>query len=206
MAKLLPKDISDQKIICTHTRGGIIEEVRKNGIEVFEIGSFESLFQWSHHKKVQKIIDEYQPDIIHGEVFEGVTMAAMNGWLKRVPVIIIEKTSDPQNRSWRGNLLMKLFSFLSDKVVGVSEAVTKEYLKGKLKILARKVVLINNGVALPREISEEEISKAKEHWEINDDDFVIGLIGRMRSDKITHFSDLIRVFAAFSEGRENVKL
>lgn len=206
LAKHLDKNIFDQKFICTHMGHKIPDEIRAEGWEVISIGKFRSPFDWKQHQKVQKIIEEYQPDIIHGAVFEGVAMAAINGWLKKVPVIIIEETSDPINRSWKGNLLMKLFSKLSDKVIGVSEGVTEEYLKGKLHLPASKAITINNGVALPREISANELSEAKKHWEIGENDFVIGSIGRMSDDEHKKFSDLIISFAIFSESKDNVKL
>src|SRR5690606_6179212 len=163
-------------------------------------------FDWKQHKKIQKIIEDYQPDIIHGAVFEGVTMAAVNGWLKKVPIIILEETSDPQNRSWKGNMLMKVFSRLADKVIGVSEGVTKEYLIGKLGISDKKAIAINNGVALPRKVSILELEKVKKEFGISENDFVIGSVGRMLQDSHKRFSDLIKAFAEFSKGKKNAKL
>lgn len=206
LAKLLDKNKFEQKIICTNASGNIVEEINAEGVEIFPIGVLQSTFQWSQHKKVQKIIEDYQPDIIHGAVFEGVTMAAINGWLKKVPIIIIEETSDPKNRSWRGNLLMKIFSIVAHKVIGVSEAVTDEYLKGKIKLSDQKVITINNGVVFPRDIKEEEISNAKEKWGVLSNDFVIGSTGRMHQDSHKRFSDLIKGFAKFANGKQNVKL
>ena len=206
LAKLLDKSKFEQKIICTCASGNISEEIKKEGVEIIPIGVLRSPFQLSHHKKVQKIIEEFKPDIIHGAVFEGVTMAAVNGFIKKVPVIIIEETSDPQNRSWRGNLLMKIFAKLAHRVIGVSEAVTEEYLKGKLYLPPNKVVLVNNGVALPREVSTEEFRVAKIKWGISDNDFIIGSAGRMLQDEHKRFSDLIRSFEIFAKDKENVKL
>ncbi len=206
LAKHLDKNIFDQMFVCTNAAGNIPEEIRAEGFEVIPIGKFKSPFHWSQHKKVQKIIEDYQPDIIHGAVFEGVTMAAINGWLKKVSIIIIEETSDPQNRSWKGNLLMKLFSKLADKVVGVSEGVTEGYLKEKLQIPTKKVVLVNNGVANPRKVSQEEIVNIKKHWGLSENDFVIGSTGRMNQDSHKRFSDLINAFEIFARGKQNVKL
>lgn len=206
LAKLLDKNIFDQKFVCTNAAGNIPDEIRAEGFEVIPIGVLKSPFHWSQHRKVQKIIEDYKPDIIHGAVFEGVTMAAINGWVKKVPVIILEETSDPKNRSWKGNLLMNFFSKMADKVIGVSEAVTEEYLKGKLNLCDSKVQLINNGVALPRFVSLEELAEAKKKWGIEEDDFVIGSIGRMLSDANKRFSDLIKAFAIFTKGKENLKL
>ncbi|TDX84094.1 glycosyltransferase [Epilithonimonas xixisoli] len=206
LAKLLDKNKFTQVIICSQALRYIPEEIRKNGVEIIEIGELGSPFNIKLHKKVQKIIDDYRPDIIHGAVFEGVTLAAVNGWLRKVPIIIIEETSDPQNRSWKGDFLMKIFAKLSDKIVGVSEGITEEYLKEKLKIPACKVQLINNGVVLPREVNNAEISNAKLQFNIQEKDFVIGSVGRMLSDEHKRFSDLIDAFAIFAKNKTNVKL
>lgn len=206
LAKHLDKSLFEQKLICTSHRGDLIEEIRNEGVQVFEIGNLKSPFHWSQHKKVQKIIQEFKPDIVHGAVFEGVTMAAINGWIKKVPTIIIEETSDPKNRSWKGNFLMKIFSKLSHRIVGVSKGVTEEYLKENLNIPENKIVLINNGVALPRKVDKIEIEDGKKVWGINEGDFVIGSTGRMLMDSHKRFSDLIKAFAKFAEGKDNVKL
>lgn len=206
LAKHLDKNIFEQKFVCTIAAGNIPEEIRAQGFEVIPIGRLKSPFDWKQHKKVQKIIEDYQPDIIHGAVFEGVTLAAVNGWLKKIPVIVLEETSDPQNRSWKGNMLMKVFSRLADKVIGVSEGVTQEYLIGKLGISDKKAIAINNGVALPRKVSILELEKVKKEFGISENDFVIGSVGRMLQDSHKRFSDLIKAFAEFSKGKKNAKL
>lgn len=206
LAKHLDKDKFDQKFVCTFATGNIPEDIEAEGFEVIPIGELKSPFDWKQHQKVQKIIKDYKPDIIHGAVFEGVTMAAINGWWKKLPVIILEETSDPQNRSWKGNLMMKLFSKVADKVIGVSEGVTKEYLIGKLGLPSQKAVTINNGVALPRKISNAELAETKKIWGIQEDGFVIGSVGRMLQDSHKRFSDLIKAFSQFAKGKDEVKL
>lgn len=206
LAKHLDKSVFDQIFVCTNAVGNIPEEIRALGFEVISIGELKSPFDWKQHKKVQKIIDVYKPNIIHGAVFEGVTLAAINGWLKKVPVILIEETSDPQNRSWKGDMLMKVFSRLANKVIGVSEGVTEEYLKGKLNPSSSKAITINNGVAIPRCISEDELNVARMQYGISASDFVIGSMGRMLQDSHKRFSDLIKSFAVFARNKINVKL
>lgn len=207
LANHLDNSLFEQKIVCQHTVGNIAQKIQDAGVEVICLNnSIKNVFDIKQHKDIQKIIADFRPDIIHGAVFEGVTMAVINGWLQRVPVIIIEETSDPQNRSWKGNLLMQLFSKVAHKVVGVSEGVSEEYLKGKLRIPQAKVVLINNGVALPEKHSNAEIEAEKERWGIGEDDFIIGTVGRMKNDHHKRFSDLIKAFAQFSKDKNNVKL
>ena len=127
IAKHLDKKLFEQKFVCTFAKGNIPDEIRSYGYEVIAIGQLKSPFDWSQHKKILKIIEDYKPDIIHGAVFEGVTMATINGFIKKVPIIIIEETSFPINRSWKANLLMKLFAKISNKIIGVSQAVSQEY-------------------------------------------------------------------------------
>lgn len=205
LAKLLDKSKFELKIICTHSDGELPGKIRENGVEVIPIGNLDGPFHYSQHKKVQQIIDEFQPHIIHGAVFEGVTMAAVNGFIKKVPVVILEETSDPQNRSWKGNLLMKLFSFAADKVVGVSPAAT-EYLTDTVGISAKKVQLINNGVAMPRIVLSEEKELLKRQLGIQNEDVVIGSIGRMLDDNHKRFSDLISAFHVLVKEDLPVKL
>ena len=203
LAKHLDKNLFDQKFVCTFASENIPDEIRAEGFELIPIGQVKSPFDWKQHRKVQKIIEDYQPDIIHGAVFEGVTMAAINGWLKQVPVIILEETSDPQNRSWKGHFLMKIFSRLATKVIGVSEAVTEEYLKRQLH---PKAITVNNAVALPRSISDDELFLSKEKWGIKKNDFVFGTMGRFKNDHHKRFSDLIKAFSKFFENKQNFKL
>lgn len=205
LAKYLDKSKFDLKIICTKTEGNIANEIRKNGVEVIEIGKLKSFADIKQHKKVIKIINDFKPHIIHGAVFEGVTMAAINGFFKRVPIVILEETSDPQNRSWKGNLLMSFFSKMSHQLVGVSPAAT-DYLENKLKINKNKVKLILNGIADPRKVSDDEVIKLKEELNINSDEIVIGSIGRMNSDSHKRFSDLINAFSILNANNDKTKL
>lgn len=205
LSKLLDKDKYVLKIICTHTGGGIREEIESHGAEVIAIGKFKGIFDFKKHHEVQKIIDTFQPHIIHGAVFEGVTMAAINGFIKKVPVVILEETSDPKNRSWRANLLMRFFAKISDVVIGVSPAVI-EYLENTLKLPKHKIILLNNGVALPRKVSPIEIATLKTSLGIDPNDLVIGSVGRMLMDENKRFSDLIKAFAIVYKTHANVKL
>lgn len=205
LAKRLDKSRFELKIICTFIIGNIANEIRENGVEVIEIGRFKSIFDYRQHHKVLKVIRDFKPHILHGAVFEGVTMAAVNGFIAKVPVVIIEETSDPQNRSWKGNLLMKFFSSFSDKVIAVSPGVS-EYLFDKLNLPSNKVTLINNGVAMPRLVPKKEIATTRLALGIQPDEIVVGSVGRMLHDEHKRFSDLIRVIPLLKERGLSVKL
>jgi glycosyltransferase involved in cell wall biosynthesis len=205
LAKLLDKTKFELKIICTNAVGSFPDEFKKYDVEIIVIGDLKSFLDIKQHQKVIQIINEFKPHIIHGAVFEGVTMAAINGFYKRVPIIILEETSDPQNRRWKGNLLMKLLCLSADKVIGVSPAAQK-YLENKINLPKDKVVLINNGVVIPIIVSEETKKSIKEKHEIFDDEIVIGSVGRMNSDAHKRFSDLIHAFSIVAKKSNRLKL
>lgn len=194
LAKLLDKSKFKLKIICTNAIGSLPDEIRKHDVEVVAIGDLKTFADYKQHQKVMKVIDEFKPHIIHGAVFEGVTMAAISGFLKRVPIVFLEETSDPQNRRWKGNLLAKLLSFAADKFIGVSPAAT-DYLKNKLRIRASKIILINNGVVVPEILSDDVKQNLRSIYQIKSDEIVIGSVGRMSSNQHKRFSDLIKAFA-----------
>lgn len=202
IAKYLDSEKFQLKIIGTYKSGDIAKQIEDQGVEIIEIGDFNGPFHWEKHKRVRQIISDYQPHIIHGAVFEGVTMASINGFLKKVPVVIIEETSDPQNRSWRGNLLIKLFSLLADKAIAIAPNVA-DYLTKIAKVSPKKVVTINNGVEVPREVFEEEINQAREKYGISKSDFVVGCVGRIFNDH-KKFTDIIESIAKISN--PNIKL
>jgi glycosyltransferase involved in cell wall biosynthesis len=205
MAKLLDKSKFELKIICTNIYGDFANEIRKEGVEVIEIGPLKSFMDSKQHQKVMKVINDYKPHIIHGAIFEGVTMASINGFLSRVPIIVVEETSDPQTRSWKGNLLMKLLTLPAKKVIGVSPAAT-DYLTQTLKLNINKVQLITNGIALPRVVGPEETALLKKELNIAPNEIVIGSVGRMTDDKNKRFSDLIKAFAQLIHNNIPAKL
>ncbi|WP_297509322.1 glycosyltransferase [Flavobacterium sp.] len=184
----------EQKILCTHAYGDFINEFDALGIEVISVGKMKSPFHLNRHLKVQQMIKKYKPHIVHGAVFEGVTLAAINGFLCGVPIILIEETSAPIKRSWKANLLMRCFSFLSDKVIAVSPA-TLHYLRSTLKVSEKKSLLINNGVANPIYFDAHQKAALKLKLKIQPTDFVIGSVGRMHDDHVKRFSDGIRIAA-----------
>lgn len=202
LAKYLDPLKFEQKLIGTHKAGDVADEIEANGVKILEIGDFQGPFHWAKHRKVQKIIAEFKPHIIHGAVYEGVTMAAINGMLKRVPIILLEETSDPQNRSKKASFLLKLFSLLADRFIAISGNVAT-YLEEVVKVKPTKINLITNGVELPREVSAKEVEDLMKLHQIADVDIVVGTVGRLFNDH-KRISDLIKALTLLPDA--NVKL
>jgi glycosyltransferase involved in cell wall biosynthesis len=181
----------DFKIICTRAIGPIKEEFYRLGIEIVEVGTFSYPFEWHKHAKVIAFVKNYKPHIIHGAVFEGMSMATIAGVIASVPLIFLEETSDPKFRSWKAIKLQYLYSLFARKVIGVSPSVVS-YLKEKVKIPSRKCVLINNGIPIPPLGSKAAKNELKNSLGISPGDFVIGSVGRVY-DAVKRFSDLLLI-------------
>ena len=197
LAKYLDKDKFQTKLIGTHKAGFIAEQIEENSMEILEVGDFNGPFHWKKHRKVQQIIDDFQPHIIHGAVYEGVTMAAVSGFLKRVPIIILEETSDPQNRSAKASLLLRFFSLAADRFLAISPNVAI-YLTTIAKVSTRKVITINNGVEIPRQLSAGEVSGLRKELNIHEGNFVVGAVGRLFNGH-KRFTDLIKAVSLVSK-------
>lgn len=193
LAKAFKGSNFQMKLAGTFKGGAIAEQIEENGVEIIEVGDFNGPFHWEKHRKIQKIIDEFQPHIIHGAVFEGVTMAAINGFIKKVPVVILEETSDPQNRSARADFLLRIFSWAADRFIAIAPNVA-DYLRDRAKVSPKKVITINNGVEIPRAVSDQEIQDLKAEYAIKESDFVVGTVGRLFNDhkKITDILEAVK--------------
>ncbi|WP_373495440.1 glycosyltransferase, partial [Aquiflexum sp.] len=175
MIKGLDKDKFEHKIICTWEGGAVADALKAEGVELIAIGGFRHPFQWSKHRQVLRVIKRFKPHIIHGAIFEGMSMAAFGGKLGKVPIIILEETSHPLSRSKKAIYLQQLFAKVADKVIGIAPSVVK-YLQESVGLSASKVLLINNGVNNPREVNLEEKNKIKLKLGVLADDVIIGSV------------------------------
>jgi glycosyltransferase involved in cell wall biosynthesis len=204
MAKHLDSARYEQHVVCSYVINEFNLRFEEQGVPVSAIRGLHNLFNFPYYFRLFKVIRQYKPHIIHGAVFEGVISAVVGGLFCRVPVIIIEETSDPQNRSWRGTFLMKIFSILADNIVGISPSVVG-YLRDKVHIKKSKLRLINNGVSVPVLPASHELQNLKKALGISESDFVIGSIGRLL-DSHKRFSDVIKAVAILVKTLSDIKL
>ncbi len=204
LARKLPRDDYEHMLICQESVGVLPDLLRAEGWVLREIGVTSHILSPWWHAAAARIAREFRPDIVHGAVIEGVALA--NGIGLRMPgvPVISEETSDPVNRSWRGNFLMRGICVRSDVVIGVSPKVAC-YLRDAAKIPQRKIKIINNAVLPPPSVKECEIAALRAAHGINADDRIIGSVGRVDNNH-KRFSDLIRALVALRSRFPKVKL
>ncbi|SIT93814.1 Glycosyltransferase Family 4 [Pontibacter indicus] len=183
--------------------GPLVENIKEEGVEVIEIGVLSKVWDTDKYKAVLKVIKAYKPHIIHGAVFEGVLLSTIAGYMGRVPIIIAEETSDPQNRSIKASYLLKILSLIADKFIAIAPNVGN-YLKEVARVSPSKIKVITNGVSLPRPVTFHETTKLRNSLGIQVEDFVIGSVGRLFDDH-KKFTDIIKAISLLSQ-RSNIKL
>lgn len=189
LARGLPKDQYEHVIITQEASGSLPAKLRAEGWIIHEIGVASHILSPSWHQRAYEIAREFQPDIIHGAVYEGVGLANILGWRLPKAKVISEETSDPTNRSWRGNLLLRLLCLRSSAVIGVSPSVAN-YLRNIAHIPSHKVKVINNAVLSAPNLTLSKLQEYRQQLGLKDTDFVIGSVGRVL-DEYKRFSDLI---------------
>jgi glycosyltransferase involved in cell wall biosynthesis len=181
-------DEFDIEIVCSKTNGLLYQKFEELGIKIHCVGVLGWPWSLGTIVRTLKIVNGFRPDIIHGAVFEGVTLANIAGWFFPKAVVISEETADPQNRSKMGSNLLKILIKRSIIIIAVSASV-KDYLLG-IVTKPEKIIQINNGVEDRSIFDQELISSKKNELGIKENDFVIGFVGRLR-DYHKRVSDLI---------------
>lgn len=190
----LPKDQFEHRIICTWAGGAIAQALQQEGVEVIPIGSFRHPVEWARHAQVLAVIREFKPHIIHGAVFEGMSMAAIAGTIGRVPVRILEETSEPTTRSAKAIYLQRVLVYMSDCIIGISPSVC-QFLREKAKIPNQKIKLVFNGVPIPDPDQRSPLTRAS--LGIQEEDFVLLAVGRVYNE-VKRFSDILEAMALLS--------
>ncbi len=197
LARHLDSDRYEQRVICMEQFGALPGLLHEVGCAVERVGRSNSIFDASNYRDALQVIRHWQPDIVHGAVYEGVAVAAIAGRLGRVPVVLGEETSDPVDRSVAGHALYRTLCGLTDAMVAVSPAVER-YLTRTIRVPSRKVSLVDNGVSKPAAETAGRVEAIRTEFRIGPDSFVVGTVGRLE-DSHKRVSDLIRAMPALRE-------
>lgn len=191
-------------VICQRADTWIVDILTEHGWLVREIGVSHSLFNVRWHQAALRIAKEFDPDVIHGAVFEGNALAVSIGLLLGNKRVFIEETSDAKGRRLFGHVLMALLVKYSLGVVAVSPAVAN-YLRNRLKVPSRKIHLIVNGVQERIGLTNSERQRLRAGLGFGDTDLILGSVGRLL-DSHKRFSDLIHATKALVSDFPNLRL
>ena len=101
LARQLDGTHYEQALVCTDAEGALPARFAEAGCPLHTVGEFRGVLDREPYRRTLEVVRTFRPHIIHGAVFEGVSLATIIGRLAGVPVIVGEETSDPVNRRWR---------------------------------------------------------------------------------------------------------
>jgi L-malate glycosyltransferase len=175
--------------VCCSAGGTVATDLEHLDAPIIELGEIRSIFSPGRYRHGLQIARDWQPDLIHGAVMEGIQLAAVIGRLTRTP-IIAEETSDPDDRRLGGHLVARAAFTAADRCLAVSPFVGS-YLTDTLRLPATKVRVITYGVRAPEGLAADEITALRHQLGIEADHLVVGTVCRLFDDH-KRVSDLIR--------------
>lgn len=134
-------------------------------------------------------IRRVRPHVLHGAVFEGNLLAALTGRLCRVPIVLLEETSDTTSRSLRAHRLFRTIAHAADGVAAISPAVGDKLVR-TTGVPESKVRIVNNGVARPPNVAPAAVAELRPRTGARPDDRIVGAVSRLVPLK--RIDDLIR--------------
>jgi glycosyltransferase involved in cell wall biosynthesis len=191
-------------VICFNNGNGIIaKEIKNLKIPVINLGMTHK-GRIDAFLRLSRLIHDAQPVILHTWLFHANITGRLLGRLNKVPIIITSRRNINIGGKWR-ELLKRLTSGLDDKVIAVCEAVRQAEIVSS-KIPAEKVVTIYNGInpLYFAPVSIDASRKIRNSFEIPDDAFLLGAIGRLHPSK--GFNDLISALAYIKATTNSVRL
>lgn len=193
LARHLPAARFEQRVFCLNAREAIPAELQKAGVEVISChgASVRDPRVWL---RLLRLVRSWKPHLIHGAVFEGVTMASLAALAYPAAALITEETSESTTRSARAQRLFRLLSVRARAVVAISPAVGR-ILTSSTGIDEERVRVIANGVEPPREVSEQEREAAREAAGLSLGKPVVGAVARLFDDSNKRISDLVRALS-----------
>jgi glycosyltransferase involved in cell wall biosynthesis len=127
---------------------------------------------------LRRCIRDVRPTIVHGAVFEGSTLAAVVGRLQRVPIVLLEETSDTERRSARAHTAFRALAGVSDGCVAISERVART-LVHRTGLPSHRVYAVPTGAPTPRPVPVHEVAAFRERVGIPPSRRLVGTVCRM---------------------------
>ena len=182
----------------------LIPEIRKLDTPIYEIPDFaDRSFSLSATVALRKLIRQLRPDIVH-------THGAMAGRIAakgtKAKIIYTRHSAFPVPERIKKNpgrfVYKTINEFFSHRIIAVSQACKENLTDGGIS--EDRITVMLNGVEAVTPVSAEEVRGLKVHYNIAEDDFVLGIMARVEDYKgHMYILEALRMLA--DEGRK-VKL
>jgi len=182
LLKVMDHRIYTPILCCLEEEGSLIHEVEKLGIKTVVLGKKRKGIDYPLIFRLAKILKQEKIDIIHSHNPTPYFYGTIAGKIANVPAIIYTKHGRNPIRNKRELLLRRFLSYMTDKIVAVSDDAGNVAINDE-KINPEKVVTIFNGIDIDRYQTNIDVASKKHEIGLSDDDFVIGIVARLSPEK-----------------------
>jgi glycosyltransferase involved in cell wall biosynthesis len=173
--------------------GPYVRRIQELGIPVYQLKGLISPYDPVAWQRLKKIVKKIQPDVIHSSLWSANVMARVISRQTKIP-LVCDLHGNCRHYGKLRNVLTRFAKCIgrAKAIVAVSPSVKTSFV-GMIGG-SEKIFLIRNGVPVEsiRELGQKKIVD-RDVLMINDDDFVIGSVGRLH--KIKRYDILIRAVA-----------
>lgn len=189
--------------------GPLVEKLKHLKVPVFQVPMSGKAYTGAI-TAVARLIDKYEPDIVHTHLQRGGLVGRLAARKKPVRVVHTEHTYTQEFKlanpllHWTHLRAKQVLNRWTDRIIAVSDAV-RDFLVNSKLVPADKVVTIYNGVSTkPPKVSEAAVEAFKSKFNLHKDDIIVGTIGALNMAKDP--GTLIRAFARMAAKWQNLKL
>ena len=188
LATGVDRDRFEPIILCLNDKGAFSDEMEEQGVRVHAFNKKGAL-DFKMLINMIKFIRSENISILHTHLWGANVWGRLAGFMTHIPVIITEHNVDVWKKGLHRIIDISL-SPLSSKVITVSDEVKKFYINWGLP--AKKIVTVYNGVDVNTFSKPIDVSDLRKSYSINENDIVIGWLGRMVPAK--DLQTLLRAF------------
>ena len=184
-------------IVCLTNAGEFAEKIHGGNSNLIELHKKDGN-DWGLPFKLRRVFKNNGIDIVHlrgwPTLIEGIIGAKLAGVKKIIYGFHGKTIQDISTRNRKRQFAEMIAVRFIDRVVTLSEIMAADYAQ-YAKIPTSKIQVIYNGVDTEKFNNKSNIKKIRKELAINEDDFVIGSVGRL--DPVKDFPTLIKAFSLF---------
>lgn len=182
------------------------EEIKKLGGNIILIPPYQHVFKY--HKELKKALKDRKYTIVHSHINTLSIFSLFAAKCAKAPIRIAHSHSTTNKQEWKKNLIKVILRPLSKLVATDYMACTEHagrWMFGNKTFDAGKVYVLNNAIDLEKfTLNKKARLDIRKQYNINEDTFVIGHIGRFVEQKNHDF--IIDIFKEFHVKNNNSKL
>ncbi|PSB01885.1 group 1 glycosyl transferase [Merismopedia glauca CCAP 1448/3] len=209
LVKALPTDIFAIAVLYFYADGPLIKELEYTNIKLICLdkkGRWDTLnFLRNLYQNLQKI----KPDVLHAYLGEANLISLfLKPLFPKTKIILSIRGSEENLLETYGKISLWMFrleswmSFLADLIIANSKAGKKYHVSQGFP--APKTIVIPNGIDIKKFASNlEERNRLRAEWQINQDEILIGLIGRLSPMK--DHPNFLQAAALVSQKGDDIK-